>query len=307
MNNERRFEIENKIISIQQIKDVSDYLQKTCNYYLDLINQDSEKNNYAYFSNAEYKYYAVMKPAVKYTISYTDGREINTEDDIVFKDDLNEPQYIKKITQQLYISYRDNEQDEETDHIMSIYLSFNETSVYFSTSDKNMNEPAYNMNSYVRGILESGEDRYSNIVKNKFFVKTIIGLAVGSILTLILFFILLIMKNNEIEMFETLFSNSLVLSLLGWLIAFVFGTIIVKPFINNLFQEIDSAESVYYNAGMMDTYKKEYKKQNEILIGASYNNLVKRKTIEKLYFISKKVILIRLVISVIIVLVLPIV
>jgi hypothetical protein len=54
-----------------------------------------------------------------------------------------------------------------------------------------MDEQSYNMNSYVRGILESGEERYAGIVKNKVLVKNIIGLAAGSILTLILFFVLL--------------------------------------------------------------------------------------------------------------------
>lgn len=304
MNNDRRFEINNKIISVDQIKEISDYLQKTCNYYLELIAKDREKNNNTYISNGQYSYYAVSKPEVKYTITYTDNRTVNTTDVIVFNDVLNEPQYIKEIVQQLYISYRDNELNEETEHSMSIYLSLSEDVVYFSTSDKNMNEPSYNLNSYVRGLLESGEDRYSGIVKKKFFVKCIIGLAIGSIITLMLFFILLMMKNNGSDIFETLFSNGLILSLFGWLIAFAFGNILSRPIVDNLFKEIDNASSVYYNAGMHDTYKKDYMRKNEVLIGASYKNLEKRKSIEKMYSLSKKVILVRLIISVIVIIVL---
>lgn len=304
MNNDRRFEINNKIISVDQIKEISDYLQKTCNYYLELIAKDRKKNNNTYISNGQYSYYAVSKPEVKYTITYTDNRTVNTTDVIVFNDVLNEPQYIKEIVQQLYISYRDNELNEETEHSMSIYLSLSEDVVYFSTSDKNMNEPSYNLNSYVRGLLESGEDRYSGIVKKKFFVKCIIGLAIGSIITLMLFFILLMMKNNGSDIFETLFSNGLILSLFGWLIAFAFGNILSRPIVDNLFKEIDNASSVYYNAGMHDTYKKDYMRKNEVLIGASYKNLEKRKSIEKMYSLSKKVILVRLIISVIVIIVL---
>lgn len=304
MNNDRRFEINNKIISVDQIKEISDYLQKTCNYYLELIAKDREKNNNTYISNGQYSYYAVSKPEVKYTITYTDNRTVNTTDVIVFNDVLNEPQYIKEIVQQLYISYRDNELNEETEHSMSIYLSLSEDVVYFSTSDKNMNEPSYNLNSYVRGLLESGEDRYSGIVKKKFFVKCIIGLAIGSIITLMLFFILLMMKNNGSDIFEILFSNGLILSLFGWLIAFAFGNILSRPIVDNLFKEIDNASSVYYNAGMHDTYKKDYMRKNEVLIGASYKNLEKRKSIEKMYSLSKKVILVRLIISVIVIIVL---
>ena len=304
MNNERRFEISNRIISVEQIKEVSNYLQKTCNYYLDLIQQDKERTNNAYIDNAVYKYYSVSKPEVKYDIVYTDDRRVQMTDSYAFESELNEPQFLKELTMQLYISYKNNEYSENTEHTMSIYLTFTQTSVYFSTTDNNMDEQSYNMNSYVRGILESGEERYAGIVKNKFFVKNIIGLAAGAILTLILFFILLALKNNN-ETIEMLFANGIILTLLGWLIAFAFGSTIIKPIIDNLYKEIDAAHSVY--SDMKDIYKKEYMKKNEVLIGSSCNNLEKRNTIRKIYSISKKVLLVRLGISLTILLVLSII
>lgn len=307
MDNDRRIEITNKIITIEQIKEVSNYLQKTCNYYLDLIKNDRVKNNNVYFDNAEYKYYTSSLPEVKYEINYNDDRSVQTTDEMTFIDSLKEPQFIKKLTMQLYIYYRDNELNEITEHNMSIYLTFDKSSIYFSTNDLNMSDQSYNLNSYVRGILESGEDRYSGIVKHKFIVKNIIGLAAGSILTLLLFLILVIMRSNGNVTFETLFSNGLVLSLLGWILAFAFGSVIISPIINNLFREIDTAESVYSDAKLMDIYKKEYTRKNEVLIGESYNNLEKRNTIRKIYALSKKVILVRLLISAVIVIVLTII
>ena len=307
MDNDRRIEITNKIITIEQIKEVSNYLQKTCNYYLDLIKNDRVKNNNVYFDNAEYKYYTSSLPEVKYEINYNDDRSVQTTDEMTFIDSLKEPQFIKKLTMQLYIYYRDNELNEITEHNMSIYLTFDKSSIYFSTNDLNMSDQSYNLNSYVRGILESGEDRYSGIVKHKFIVKNIIGLAAGSILTLLLFLILVIMRSNGNDTFETLFSNGLVLSLLGWILAFAFGSVIISPIINNLFREIDTAESVYSDAKLMDIYKKEYTRKNEVLIGESYNNLEKRNTIRKIYALSKKVILVRLLISAVIVIVLTII
>ena len=305
MNNEHRFVISNRVISVDQIRDVSNYLQKTCNYYLDLIQKDRERNNNAYINNAVYKYYNTLKPEVKYDIIYTDDRHIQITDSYTFENELNEPQFLKELTMQLYISYKNNEYNEDTEHTMSIYLTFTQTSVYFSTTDKNMNEQSYNMNSYVRGILESGEERYTGIVKNKFFVKNIIGLAAGSILTFIGFIILLLMKSGENETIEMLFNNPLLLILTGWLIAFAFGSIIIKPIIDNLYKEIDTEHSVYSN--MKDIYQKEYMKQNEVLIGSNYNNLEKRNTIRKIYSISKKVLLVRVGISLIILLVLSII
>ncbi len=305
MNNEHRFEISNRIISVDQIKEISNYLQKTCNYYIDLFQKDKEKNNNAYIDNATYQYYNVLKPEVKYDITFNDERHIQITDLYAFENELNEPQYLKDITIQLYISYRDNEFYEITEHEMSVYLTFTETSVYFSTSDKNMNEQSYNMNSYIRGILESGEERYAGVVKNKFFIKNIIGITAGSIFTLILFFVLLVLRNNGNEEIEFLFNNGIILTLLGWLLAFVIGTIFVRPIIDSLYKEIDSAHSVY--SDMKDVYKKEYKKRNEVLIGSSYNNLEKRNIIRKIYSISKNVLLIRIGVSIIIVILLSVI
>lgn len=304
MTNEHRFVVSNRVISVEQIREVSQYLQKTCNYYLDLMQQDKERNNNAYIDNAVYKYYNVSKPEVKYDITYTDDRRVQMTDAYAFESELNEPQFLKGLTMQLYISYRNNEYNENTEHAMSIYLAFTQTSVYFSTTDKNMDEQSYNMNSYIRGILESGEERYAGIVKNKFLIKNIIGLAAGSILTLILFFVLLALKNNN-DTIEMLFANGITLTLLGWLIAFAFGSTIIKPIIDNLYKEIDTAHSVY--SDMKDIYKKEYMEKNEVLIGSSCNNLEKRNAIRKIYSISKKVLLVRLGISLIILLILSII
>lgn len=307
MENDRRFEIANKIISVEQIIDTARYIEKTKDYYNQLIKSDLEKNQNTYFENGEYKYYTSYMPKTEFTINYTDGREVKTADIYVFEDALKEPKYVKKVTEQIYISYKDNELGEITEHSMSCYLTLYDKSVFFNTSDKNMSEQAYNMNSYIRGLLESGEDRYSGVIKNRFFIKNIIGLSIGLILTLVIFFILLALRSQGSETFETLFVTPFALTGLGWLCAFAFGSFLVAPIIDNLYKEIDhDSSSVYAKANMDKTYKNEYSKYNEILIGENYNNLEKRKTIEKLFNISKKVILARLAISIIIIIILAV-
>ncbi len=302
MENDRRFEIQNKIITIEQIIEVSDYLQKTLKHYLDLINQDLERNNNAYFDDAVYKYYTSYKPHIEYEIKYLDGREIKTEDEYVFKDSLKEPQYLEAINESIYISYRNNEYDKETEHTMSLYLSFHETWIVFSTSDHNMDEEAYNMNSYVRGILEKNGDRFSGIVKNRFWVKNTIGLAAGSILTLVIFIIIVLTKETDSSL-NFLFENPILLTFLGWLAAFAFGSTLVSSIVNNLYKKIENGELKYaeYGGNYTESFENSYSKNNEVLIGKFYNNLEKRKSIEKMYSIAKKVILIRLIISIIIV------
>ncbi len=298
MKEERRFEIENKIISVDQIIEVSDYLEKTKKYYLDLINKDKEKNNNAYFNSGEYNYYSYLLPKVEYTISYTDGRNTKTEDEYVFKDSLNEPQYIDGITMHLYIDYKDNNMNEETSHSMSLYLSLTKSHVYYSTSEKNLSEPSYNMNSYVRNILESGSDRFTGIVKNRFVVKNMIALSVGLIITFIVFLLLLLLKNGENESIEMLFDNGILLTLLGWVTALPIGMVITSPIVNNLYQGMKSVKDGF-NSNITKINEDSYKKANEVLIGNNSNNMESRKTIESFYKIAKIIVLIRLGISII--------
>lgn len=299
MNEERRFEIENKIISVEQIIECSNYLQKTKNYYIDLIGKDKEKNKGLYLNQAEYSYYSYMQPKLEYSITYTDGRETKTLDEYVFKDALTEPQYINNITMHLYIDYKDNLMNEETEHNMSLYLSLNKNSVYYSTSEKNLSEVSYNLNSYVRNILESGSDRFTGIVKNRFLVKNCISLAVGLVITLIVFLLLLLLKNGENESIEMLFENGILLTLLGWVIALPIGSVITGPIVNNLYSGMNCVKDGY-TSGITKMNEDSYKKANEVLIGSNSNNMESRKTIEEFYKISKILILIRLVISIII-------
>lgn len=299
MDNDRRFEITGKIVTPEQIIEVSNYLQKTKNFYVNAIKEDKEKNNGVYFDQGSYKYYAYSDPKVEYDISYKDGRSVKTQDEYVFKDSLNEPQYLKTINMQIYISYKDNNMGETTDHNESLYLTFREDSIFFQTSDKNMGDASYNLNSYVRGIIEQGSDHYDMVAKKRMFIRNIIGFALGSIFAFILFALLLFLKTQEVEVAVTLFNNSIILVLIGWLFSFAFGRFLSTPILNNLYHEIDSSLYSYSK-----DYKKKkierYKEANEVLIGENYNNLEKRELIKTLFSISKIVALIHIVFSIIV-------
>lgn len=308
MNNVSSFLVQNKIITIEQIKEVTEYLKKTLNYYKELIAKDYEKNNNASFYSGHYKYYTYVKPSLEYKIEYYDGRKIDTQDDYVFYDALKEPQFIYKIEERLYISFEDNEDNQTTKHCISISLAFSEKVIHFVTQNQNMNNELYNISSYINGILNSNDDRFNQTIKNRFWIKNTIGLAVGSILTFIGFIILLLMKSGENETIEMLFNNPIILVLTGWLIAFAFGSTIVGAIVNNLYNNLEvGLENASKGGTYTDHYEDNYRMFNEVLIGKNYNNLEKRKTIEKIYNLSKKVLLIRLGISLIILLVLSII
>lgn len=305
MNNINSFLVQNKIITVDQIKEVSEYLKKTLNYYKDLIAKDYEKNNNANFYSGNYKYYVYVQPSLEYKVEYVDGRKIDTQDEYVFYDALDEPQFISRIEERLYIAFEDNEYGETTKHCISISLTYTEGVINFTTQNDNMNDELYNMSSYINGILNSGEDRFNKLIKHRFLIKNIIGLAAGSILTLIGFIILVLTRTGESETVEMFFNNPIMLFLLGWLVAFAFGTTIVGSIVNNLYRNLQKGlENAKNGNSFKNEYEDNYRMFNEVLIGNNYSNLEKRKSLEGLYSISKKVLLVRLVISLIILLVL---
>ena len=102
-----------------------------------------------------------------------------------------------------------------------------------------------------------------------------------------------------------LFNNPILLFLGGWLIAFALGSTIVGSVVNGLYNGIEQGLEYATNKGTYTShYEDNYRMFNEVLIGKNYNNLEKRKSIEKIYSISKKVLLVRLLISIIILVIL---
>ena len=308
MGDTNSFLVQNKLITIDQIKEITEYLKKTLNHYNDLIKQELQENNNANFYQGHYKHYVYTKPSLEFKVEFTDGRKIDTQDDFVFYDALKEPQYVYKIEERLYIAYDDNDMGETTNHLIDISLSFSESVIHFITSNKNVNDEIYNLNSYLNGILNGGEDRFSKTIKKRFWIKNTIGLAVGSILTLLGFIILLLMKNESTETINMFFNNPIMLVLGGWLIAFALGSTLIGSVVNNLYSSLEvGLENAYKGGTYTDHYEDNYRMFNEVLIGKNYNNLEKRRTIEKFYALSKKVLLIRLGISLIILLVLSLI
>lgn len=305
MNNTNSFLIKNKLITIEQIKEVTEYLKKTLNHYNDLIDQELKENNNANFYSGHYQHYAYTKPSLEFKVEYTDGRKVDTKDDFVFYDALREPQYVYKIEERLYISYDDNDMGETTNHLLDISLDYSESVIHFITSNTNMNDELYNISSYINGLLNDGEDRFNKIIKNRFWVKNTIGLAVGSILTLLGFIILLLIKNENTETINMFFNTPIFLVLGGWSIAFAVGNIVIGPIVNSLYSSLEvGLENAYKGGTYTEHYEDNYRMFNEVLIGKNYNNLEKRKAIEKYYNLSKKILLVRLALSLVILVVL---
>lgn len=136
-----------------------------------------------------------------------------------------------------------------------------------------------NITSVINQIFNNAEDRLNKIVKKRFWIKNAIGIAFGSILTLICFIIALFIKNSETGTINMFFENPILLFLLGWLVAMAVGSILVAPIVDNLYKDIEQRlEHVKYGSTYEKEEERKYSIFNEVLIGNNYNNLEKRKT-----------------------------
>ncbi len=306
MDNISKLKISGQIITIDKILEVSDYMQNIVKHYNDLIKEDKQKNQNAFLNNANYNYYSFTNSKVEYTIDFLDGRTLKTEDEYVFKDEVKEPKYIKSMSLYLYVSYIDNNMNERTDHTLNFFLSIWNDHVDMNVSSKHMDEEMYNVHSYIKGIFEKGEERNNKIVKNRNLIKLLFSLAIGSIISYIPIIILLVINYSDNIGTNFIFSNGIVFEILHWFIIFIIGTFLGYPIMNNLYKKIEP-EKFNLGADYQARKQEEFETGNEILFGDRVNNLEKRATIEKYYELSKKIILVQVVISIILMVVLTII
>ena len=306
MDNISNLKITGQIITIDKILEASDYMQNIVKHYNDLIKEDKQKNQNAFLNDANYNYYSFSNNRVEYTINFLDGRTLKTEDEYVFKDEVKEPKYIKSMTLYLYVGYVDNTMNERTDHKLSIFLSIWNEHVDMNVSSKHMDEEMNNAHSYIKGIFEKGEERNNKIVKNRNLIKLLFSLAVGSILSYIPIIILFVINYSDNTGTSFILNNGIVFEILHWFIIFIVGTFLGYPIMNNLYNKIEP-EKFNLGADYQARKQEEFETGNEILFGDRVNNLEKRATIEKYYELSKKIILVQVVISIISMVVLTII
>ena len=176
MNDENK--IENKIITLEQIKEVAKYMEDTKNEYRNLIEQDEEKNKDVPYDQQSYKYKAYGdKPTVEYRIHFTDDKTIRKEDYNWFIENLENNKKIESA--HIY----------SKDKSIRISVSFYEDSVDVSVSSNELEEETYKIHSYIRGILEGGEDRYNKTIKNRNLRIQSLCFSIGFALSYIVFLV----------------------------------------------------------------------------------------------------------------------
>lgn len=306
--------IHNKVITVEQIIEIANFLDSYKNEYNRLISEDKNKNEGKPYSE-QVHYYDGSLSKIKYHITNDQGVTNTSEDQSWFFNTLKEePQYIKSLSFEYSLSYADQHDgwDNRVRHYLYYYFSLYLDRVHLSSSEENMSEELYKLNSYIQGVLNKGEDRYSKIVKYKDLIKLLFSLTLGFAFSYIIILLMLLFKgDSESFINQYVFGNPFVFLIFQWFIAAASGGVFGIAIMNDLYSTIVPVKRYKKNdfTGNYD-YKddvEEYTNHCELQLGVNANNKEKRASIARIYDISKKVVLGQILVSAIIFIIMSIV
>ena len=296
--------IVNKIVPIETIIEAANFLEDQKDEYARLIDRDKEKNQNLSFKDQVFDYKGDT-PKLQYTIKFKDGREVTEEGYNWFIGMIGNLSAIERISMNLYIYYSSNSKDSNHYEHMRLHawIYFHEDHVSLQIDGKNTEETVYKVHSYLKGLIENNEDRYNKTVKNRNLRIQAFSFSIGIILSYILYFILSANVSALGPTIANLFNNKIFLIIGQWLVAGVLGNIFGFPIMSILYRTIvpKTKYSHYSRASRKSVYVdniEDYTSKDEVQIGQFANNKKKRATIEKIYKITRIIVLVQLVISV---------
>ncbi len=296
--------IVNKIIPIETIIEVANYLEDQKEEYQRLFEKEEQKNAGLKYNEKVYEYKG-DNPKVQYTIRFKDGREITEVDYNWFVGMLNNLNSIEQITFYSTISYSSNVRTREHYEYMHLYtwVHFREDNTTIRVDGKNMEEQVYRVHSYLRGTIENNDDRYNKTVKNRKSRVQSLCLSIGFVLSYIVYLVLMGNKANWPEYISNYINNKYVIIFGQWVISAILGNIFGLPIMLVLYKNIlpKAKYSHYSKSSHKSVYidnLEDYTSHNEVQIGKFANNGKNRVIIEKIYKVTSKIVLVQLAISI---------
>ena len=301
MNEEK---IVNKIIPIETIIEIANFLEKQCEEYQRLFEKDEQKNEGLKYNEKVYDYKG-QNPKVQYRIIFKDGKDIKQEGYNWFISMINNLDSIKEIDIYSDIYYSSNSKVREHYEYMRLNIDvlFKEDMVKLQVYGSNTEEQINKVHSYLKGIIENNDDRYNKTVKHKQLRIQSLCLTIGIILSYIIYFILMANKNALPEELGNLLNNKTIIIIGQWLISALIGNILGLPIMILLYKNIIPRTKTRYSKSAhklvyIDDIE-DYISHDEVQIGTFSNNGKYRETIEKIYKITSKVVLVQVIISII--------
>lgn len=311
-------EIVNKQISLKTILDVANYLEDCKERYNNLFRQEEIKNKDLPYNQKKYEY-ANGNIKMNYTIEFYNGQTKTESDYNWFIGNIRETKLIKNIRLNLYIGFATRTQGSDYNDIINsidIYVDFRDhymtdeaSRVTISIDTKNQERESNNIYGTILNMLENNEERYNKTIKYRKARMQSLCISVGIILSYILYIILKINIAKLPEFIDTYMSNKYVLIFGQWFVSILLGNIFAYWYILSVYKPLlPSTKYVGYNSS---TYKSVYADDidtyldgSEVHFGKYWDAEKRRNKIEKIYKITRIILLIQLVISAILFLIL---
>lgn len=308
-NNEET--IINKQIDVEAIIELANYLEDQKEEYARLINIDENKNKGLPYGEQIYQYRCMGEPKVEYEITFRDNKNIQQADYNWFIGNLSNVSKIKKINMYFSVSYTDNSRDKDNaiHKRISEDITFYEDRVYLRVDGSELEDEVYKRHSYIKGILEIGEDRYNKTVKNRKLRIQSFCFSIGFVLSYIIYFVLVGMKGSLPEVLIEILNNKYAIVFGQWFISAIIGNIFGYAIMMGFYRNIlpGTKYSHYNSSSHKSVYVDDvenYIGECEVHIGQYANCGKNRELIEKIYKITRIIVLIQLLISIILFLIL---
>lgn len=300
---QEEIKVENKIISIETIKEIAIYLQRVCHKYTKLIEEDKVKNEKLDYADRQPLYDGNI-PHIDYTIELLNGKKMTEREYEWFLTMLEDSKNIRCISFKLNISFFSGKNDfSENSIYKSIYtnMDFYDNRIYISVDGKELRDEVQRIYSDLRTILDICPQRYDKTIKNRNIRMQSFYFSIGLIFAYIGLILLFVNFDKLPPQLINLIQNKYIIFALHMTVSIILGNVFGSLYMNKLYENIlpERRYSHYSESSQKSVYVddvNEYTEKNEVQIGKFYNSIERRSKIESIYKISRLILLSQLAI-----------
>lgn len=307
MNNK----VVNKQIPLETIIKVANHLEDYKEKFYKKFELEANKNKDIPYGEKNYEY-ENGNVEIKYTINFKNGKNITESDYNWFAGNLGQPRTIKEISIDFYLSYYTKSSNSTMNDVynkVNVSLYFREFDASIDINTTNQENEAHNLYSEIMNILEDNKDRYDNTMKHRKIRTQCFTISVGIILSYILYIILRINMDKLPPILAEYMDSKYVLVFGQWFVAILLGNVFSYWYILSVYRPLlpDTKYAGYNysaNRGKYTDDVDDFIEHSEVHLGKFWDAAKRRNTIEKIYKVTKLIVLIQLTISTILFLIL---
>ena len=182
---------------------------------------------------------------------------------------------------------------------INVSLYFREFDVTIDVDTTNQENEAHNLYSEVMNILEDNEDRYNKTMKHRKIRTQCFTISVGIILSYILYAIIKLNISKMSPFVNEYLNNKYFLIFGQWFIAILLGNIFSYWYILSIYRPLLPNTKYNYSTGKGNYTDDvdDYVEHSEVHFGKYWDAEKRRKKIEKIYKVTRIILLVQLVIS----------